>query len=218
MAVSNLPIFLQTVMAWACQLNPLNQGVTVTCPEASPAVFTASGVAAANGFPFYLEGTTAPGGFTKGVVYYMVNASTDTFQGALYAGGSGINNTTSAGSAITLYYPITLAAGGANGSKVERITLYSTDATAHNLIFMLLDTNGVGHFIGESVTPTASANVATPVNVLTAANFPSAVYDANGNPCIYIPYQWTLAVMVINGGTAITAGATIDVVATGGNF
>lgn len=221
MANSNVPMFIQTIENWALQLTPLNQAVTVTCPEASPAVFTAVGVTAANGLPFYLEGTTAPGGFTKAVVYYMVSASTDTFEGAAQAGGSAINNTTSAGTAITLFYPLALVAGGAQGSKIERINVCSSDTTAHQLTFVLLDASGVGHFLSTVLIAASSGFIDTdvPINVLTAANFPSAVYDSNGNPYLYVASGWTLAVMIGPAdGVAITAAKTIDIIAMGGNF
>ena len=217
MANSNVPMFIQTIENWACQLNLLNQGFAVTVTSAAPGVCTA-GVNVANGLPVYIEGTTAPTGLTKGTIYYAVvsNGST-TFEFGLYPGATGIT-TSSTGTAPTLFYPISLLSGGAQGSKIERLTIYSTDTAAHNLVFVLVDANGIGHIIGEVTVAAAAANVDVPVNVLAAANFPGALYDSSGNPYLYVASGWSLAVMVINGATAMTAGAEIDVVASGGNF
>lgn len=218
MAVTATPIFIQAVEAWACQLNLLNQGFAVTVTSAAPGVCTA-GVDVANGLPVYIEGTTAPTGLTKGTIYYAVNSNgSTTFQFGLYPTSASGITTSSVGTSPTLFYPIQIMAAGSNGSKIERLTAYTTDTSAHTLAFILVDAGGIGHFIGTAVVAAAAANVDVPVNILTAANFPSPYYDSNGNPYLYIPSGWSLATMVINGGTAITAGTEIDVVALGGNF
>jgi hypothetical protein len=63
----------------------------VTSPIASPGVFT--GVYLPNTTQVVLSGTTAPGGFTFGTTYYVVNASqaNQTFQLSATSGGSAIN-------------------------------------------------------------------------------------------------------------------------------
>lgn len=74
-----------------------------TATDASPAVFTVSGSAPANGTPVQLQGSSLPGGFTAGVTYYVVSSSGSTFELAATSGGSAINST-STGSGTA--YPV----------------------------------------------------------------------------------------------------------------
>lgn len=68
-----------------------------TATDASPAVFTAPGSTLVNGTPVALAAPPAPqslpGGFTAATVYYVVNASGDTFELSATSGGSPINST-----------------------------------------------------------------------------------------------------------------------------
>jgi phage tail sheath gpL-like len=86
----------------------------VTATSASPAVFTWSAVPFGNGAQVVLGGTSAPTGFTAGTTYYVVNASTNTFELSATLGGTAINST-STGSGLTataLIASVTALAGG----------------------------------------------------------------------------------------------------------
>jgi len=90
---------------------PIVNYTGVTCPVASPAVFTLSlntSATIANGRAVKLGGNI-PTGFTKNKVYYVVATSTDTFELALAPGGSAINATANAStaSAPTTVYDVT---------------------------------------------------------------------------------------------------------------
>lgn len=74
-----------------------------TATLASPAVFTVTGSAPANGTPLQLQGSSLPGGFTAGTTYYVVSSSGSTFELSATSGGSGINSS-SAGSGTA--YPV----------------------------------------------------------------------------------------------------------------
>ena len=77
--------------------------------DASPAVFTVTGSAPANGTPLALAAaqgpvaTTLPGGFSAGTTYWVVSSSGSTFELAATSGGSAIDST-SAGSGTA--YPV----------------------------------------------------------------------------------------------------------------
>lgn len=73
------------VQQWA---GPSSQAVS--CPIASPAVFT-GGCPIPNGTTMVLSGTTIPTGFTAGTIYFVVNTSGNTFQLSATSGGSAIN-------------------------------------------------------------------------------------------------------------------------------
>lgn len=77
--------------------------VTVTCPIATPAIFTmGSGSAPAAGTPCVLSSTgTVPTGFTAGVTYFVVAPSGATFELAATVGGSAIASTSAGTGTIT---------------------------------------------------------------------------------------------------------------------
>ena len=87
-----------------------------TNTDASPAVFTATGSAYSNGTPVQLTGTELPAGFVGTTTYWIVNASTDTFELAATDGGTPIN-ATSAGSG---------SVQSTNGWVLARILTYGT--------------------------------------------------------------------------------------------
>ena len=74
----------------------------LTCPTASPGVFTAPGSSFVNGTQVVLTpiaGSGMPGGFTADTIYYVVSASGATFELAATSGGTAIN-ASSAGAGI----------------------------------------------------------------------------------------------------------------------
>lgn len=74
-------------------------GTTVSITNASPAVVTDTAHGMSNGarVQFESSGGTLPTGMTAGVIYYVINKDTDTYQFSLKPGGAAVN-TSSAGS------------------------------------------------------------------------------------------------------------------------
>lgn len=97
-----------------------------TATNASPGVFTAPGSSyAANDtvVVFPAAGATLPTGVTEGTIYYVVSPSTDTFELATSASGSGIN-LSAAGAGIV--QSVTSESFGAQGTftlSSETLTL-----------------------------------------------------------------------------------------------
>lgn len=91
-AVTAAPAF-QRVTATAAQ--------SFTATDASPAVFTVPGSAPANGTPVALSGSSLPGGFTAGAVYYVVSSSGSTFELALTSGGTALNSSSTGSGTVT---------------------------------------------------------------------------------------------------------------------
>jgi phage tail sheath gpL-like len=117
---------LETIVA-TDQPNVLNTATSssVTATSASPAVFTWPGGALpaniANGTPIQLGGTAVPAGFTAGTTYYVVSASTATFELSATVGGSAINST-STGTAVTATTAPALIMPLAGGSGVPDLS------------------------------------------------------------------------------------------------
>jgi hypothetical protein len=68
-------------------------GAAVTCDSGTDTI-TLAAHGLSNGQPLYLSGGTAPTGLSNTVTYFVVNATTDTFQLAATPGGAAINFTT----------------------------------------------------------------------------------------------------------------------------
>ena len=64
-----------------------------TATDASPGVLTAAGSTYSNGTPVQLTGASLPAGLLGATTYYVVNASTDTFELADTSGGTPVNTT-----------------------------------------------------------------------------------------------------------------------------
>lgn len=100
--VTNLPIYLPFDKAPVPFGDPLEG---VTCTSASPGVVTAPGYVPTAGDAVVLTftaGGSIPTGLTAGIVYYVVNPATDTFQVAATKGGAAIN-TSSTGAQLVLH-------------------------------------------------------------------------------------------------------------------
>lgn len=111
---------------------------------------------------------------------------------------------------------VTLAAGGANGSKVEAIRATSTDTTARDTIILI--SNGTNLFpLGVISVPANSGftNALPAINIMSNPLFQGFSYDAMGNPFIFVPSGWTLYAGTL---TAITAAKQVSVLATGEDF
>jgi hypothetical protein len=79
-----------------------NVAISVTC-DATANVFTSTTAHGLNnGDKVYLGGTAAPGGTTAGVVYYVIGATTTTFQISAIRGGSAVDEST-AGTSVKAF-------------------------------------------------------------------------------------------------------------------
>ena len=87
-----------------------------TATDASPGVLTAAGSAYSNGTPVQLTGASLPAGLLGATTYYVVNASTDTFELANTSGGSPLNTTSTGSGSVQ----------SAAGFVIARILTYGT--------------------------------------------------------------------------------------------
>jgi hypothetical protein len=98
---------------------------TFTATTAS-STFTASGSALSNTTTvtvFPTAGSTTPGGFTAGSLYYVVSASTDTFKLSATSGGSAITVTADGSGIVQLLTPETFGGAGTFAISSGAITL-----------------------------------------------------------------------------------------------
>jgi len=110
----------------------------------------------------------------------------------------------------------TVFTAGANGSKVEAITVSSTDTSNRDLLVYV--TRGGTNYLLCTVNILANsgnANNVAPVDVFRASMVPGLSYDAFGNRCLYLKSGDTLTV---SAGTTVTSAKTITIVAQGGDF
>lgn len=94
--------------------------------SASNNVFTAPGSAYSNGATvvvFPTAGSTTPGGFTAGTVYYVVSASSDTFKLSASSGGSAITVTADGSGIVQAITPESFGAAGTFSVTSGAITL-----------------------------------------------------------------------------------------------
>ena len=110
----------------------------------------------------------------------------------------------------------TLVTGGTNGSKVESITVASTDTTTRDLQFWMT-ISAVDYLLATVNIPVNSGNTnAIPaVDILRSAQWPGLSYDAMGNKILYVANG---AVLKVACTTTVTAAKEIDVLASGGDF
>ena len=94
--------------------------------SASSNVFTAPGSSYSNGNTvviFPTSGSTTPGGFTAGTVYYVVSASSDTFKLSATSGGSAITVTADGSGIVQAITPETFGSAGSFAVNASSITL-----------------------------------------------------------------------------------------------
>jgi hypothetical protein len=98
---------------------------TFTATTAS-STFTASGSGLSNNTTvtiFPTAGSTTPGGFTAGNLYYVVSASTDTFKLSATSGGSAVTVTADGSGIVQLLTPETFGSSGTFAISSGAITL-----------------------------------------------------------------------------------------------
>lgn len=110
----------------------------------------------------------------------------------------------------------TLVTGATNGSKVESISVSSTD-TSNRDIAVYLTISSVNYLLCTVNIPlnSGNTNAVVSVDLLRNAQWPGLAYDSNGNKYIYVANGATLGVSAL---TTVTTAKAIQVVAQGGNF
>lgn len=106
----------------------------------------------------------------------------------------------------------TLCAGATNGTRIEAITIASTDTAARDVQFFLY--NGTTSFLLATVAvPANSGNTSLlpQIDALRGAMTTGFSYDANGNRNLLVMTGWTLQVAVL---TTVTTAKEVDIVCT----
>lgn len=110
----------------------------------------------------------------------------------------------------------TLCAGATNGTKIEAITVSSTDTTARD-VQLSLTISSVVYILGTVAIPATAGTVDSipSVDILRSAQIPGLSYDANGNKILYVASGSTLGIEAL---TTVTSGKTIAAIAIAGDF
>lgn len=110
----------------------------------------------------------------------------------------------------------TLVTGATNGTKIESITVASTDTSARD-IQLSMTIGAVTYILATVAIPITAGfvNNAPAIDILRNAQWPGLAFDANGNKILYVASG---AVLNVKALTTVTAAKEIDVLATGGDF
>ena len=110
----------------------------------------------------------------------------------------------------------TLVNGGTNGTKIESITVTSTDTVARDII-VWATISAVSYQLARIQIPVSSGNTnsAPSVDLLKQSQWASLAYDAFGNKYLYVANGTTIS---ISAPVSVTSGTTIQAFAQGGNY
>lgn len=109
----------------------------------------------------------------------------------------------------------TVLTAGTNGTKVEWISILTTDTAANIITFNLY--NGTTQFPLTVVSvPAGSGNTATvvPFQVFVSTQLPFLTYDSNGNKYLYLAPSWSLTATT----TAVSSAKTVTISVQAENF
>lgn len=110
----------------------------------------------------------------------------------------------------------TLVTGATNGTKIEAITVASTDGTARDVQLVMTISSVVYVLTTVSIPGTSgSANSAPSIDILRNAQWPGLSYDSNGNKILYVASGSVLGIKSL---TTVTTAKEIDILAIGGDF
>jgi hypothetical protein len=110
-----------------------------------------------------------------------------------------------------------LVTGGTNGSKVEILSVSSTDTVAQ--VFNIYMNDGtISHLVTCVNIPASSGNTSStvPVDIFRNSQWTTLAVDTNGNRYLYVASGWTLQVGLTTG--TVTSGKIVDFFAHGGDF
>jgi hypothetical protein len=104
--------------------------------------------------------------------------------------------------------PVSLVAGGANGTKVISIICSNTDTSGYNLTFSVLRSSS-SYVLGTVAVAASAGSLAgsPPVSVLNQTNVPGIPLDSDGNPYLFLESTDTLQMA---NGSSIGAGKAIS--------
>lgn len=110
----------------------------------------------------------------------------------------------------------TLVSGATNGTKIEAITIASTDSVARD-VQLVMTISSVVYILATITIPitAGSVNSVPAVDILRNAQWPGLAYDSNGNKILYVANGATLGVKSL---TTVTTAKEIDVLAIGGDY
>lgn len=113
----------------------------------------------------------------------------------------------------------TLFTAGANGSKVEALTIASSDTVARD-VAIYLTRAAVNYLLAAVSIPIGAGQPAAPaavpaVDIFRSAQIPGLAYDAFGNKYLYLKSGDTIT---INAPVSITAAKTVTAFAQGADF
>lgn len=117
----------------------------------------------------------------------------------------------------TLSNFVTVLTPGADGSRVERILMTSTDTTARDVQFYV-SVGGIDYLIGTVTLPANSGfvNSIPSLNALAHAQLSSALSsDNNGNRYLQLKFGEVLRAKTL---TTVTAAKIVNIQAAGGDF
>jgi hypothetical protein len=104
--------------------------------------------------------------------------------------------------------PVSLVAGGVNGTKVISIVCSNTDISAYNVTFAV-SRSSINYVLGTVAIAASAGNLAgsPPVSILNTTNVPGIPQDSDGNPYLFLEPTDTL---LMTNGSAIAAGKAIS--------
>lgn len=110
----------------------------------------------------------------------------------------------------------TLVTGATNGTKIEALTIASTDTAARD-VSLYMTISAVDYLLATVSIPANSGNTnALPaIDAIRSAQWPGLSYDANGNKILYVASGSVLKIAAL---TTVTTAKEIDVLAVGGDF
>lgn len=111
----------------------------------------------------------------------------------------------------------TIAAGGANGTKITAIMVASTDTSARD-VQIGITKSSVFYILATKTIPLSSGNIAgTPaVNLLNLTDMPGLPIDADGQPYLFL--SDANDALQAKSLTTVTAAKEIDINAIGADF
>lgn len=178
--------------------------LSVTASTSADTFTTSTAHGLNNGDKVYIGGTAAPSGTTLGVVYYVVGATSTTFQVASVRGGSAIDLTT-AGTAVKVF-PITSV-----GDTIFVLPGHNenvSSSTALNLNVAGVNIIGLGT---NETRPTFVLDTGTTSTITISApgiSISNIIVDATGFDAIASALTITTSDVTIDGCTFYLANAT----------
>lgn len=148
-------------------------------------------------FYFAGPGATAPTGLTSQKRYYIVNATTNSFQLSLTSGGAAVTITAATGSGIQAFYRGYTATNMANATTDVYTWNEDTSGTA-NTVTLFVASTASGTNVGQAAVPVTSQDPAKLYNDSTA--FTAYYFTSSGTT--------TRPISLTPGGTAVNFTAT----------